>query len=62
MNKFTAVYVENWMSGSHMHSNTKCIRLEQQEGESVEDMLKRSDVDQTVQYLFVGHPKFQGEE
>jgi hypothetical protein len=60
-NKFTAIYVENWMSGSRMFSATKCIRLEQEEGETVLDMLKRAGVEETVQYLFVGHPKFQGE-
>lgn len=63
MKKYTAIYVENWLSGSHMQYLTKYKRIEvDEEKESVMDVLDREEIgDQTV-YLFVGHPKLQGEE
>jgi len=61
MNKFTAIYVDSWMSGSHMQSLTKMKRCVQLEDETVSGMLKREGIENTVQYLFNGWPTLQGE-
>lgn len=60
--KYTAIYVDSWMSGSHMHSLTKMRRIEQKGTETVLDMLKREGLDSSATFLFVGHPRLQGEE
>lgn len=61
MEKFTAIYVDSWMSGSHMHYLTKFKRIRQKDGETPLDMLKREDLEFSVQYLFHGWPLMQGE-
>jgi hypothetical protein len=53
--KFTAIYVESWMSGSHRHSVTRMLRIEKFEGETIADMLKREDIDESTVFLFFGH-------
>ena len=61
--KFTAIYVDSWMSGSHWHSLTKMHRFIQHENETVMQALERSGkgiADATV-FIFEGHPKLQGE-
>lgn len=45
-----------------MHSLTKMRRVEQKGTESVLDMLKREDLVENCVYLFLGHPKLQGED
>lgn len=61
-NKYTAIYVEGWMSGSHYHSITKMKRIELHDCETIRDMLDREELGDTVQYLFHGHPPMQGED
>lgn len=60
--KYTAIYVDTWMSGSHMHSLTKMRRVEQKGTESVLDMLKREGIKNSTTFLFIGHPRLQGED
>lgn len=60
--KFTAVYNDRWMSGSHMHALTKFKRVELKSEESVDEMLKREEISGIVEYLFEGWPKLQGED
>lgn len=62
MQKFTAIYIKTWQSGSHWHSSEHMRRIEQREGESVGDMLDREGIKETTVFLFVGHPKLEGEE
>ena len=62
MNKqFTAIYDDSWMSGSHRSHITKFRRFEQRDGETMEEALQREDIDYPS-YIFVGHPKLEGEE
>jgi hypothetical protein len=37
-------------------------RTEQKDGETVADMLRREDIEDSAVYLFHGHPLMQGEE
>lgn len=60
--KFTAIYVENWLAGSHMQFLTKMARIERNDGETPEAMLKREGLEDNIVYLFVGWPRLQGEE
>lgn len=60
-NKFTAIYTDSWMSGSHRQTLTRMLRVEQRDGETVSDMLKRENIDDLV-FLFYGHPAMEGEE
>jgi hypothetical protein len=59
--KYTAIFTEHWMAGSHMQTLVHMKRVELQEDETVADMLKREDILDTTQYLLVGHPPLQGE-
>jgi hypothetical protein len=52
--KFTAIYVESWMSGSHHHSITKMKRVEQQKGETVVGMLERNFIKDETVFIFEG--------
>ena len=59
--KFTAIYVDSWMSGSQRQSLTKFHRFEVKANETVLDAMTRENIaDQTV-FLFHGWPKLQGE-
>lgn len=61
-NKFTAIYTESWMTGSHLHTLTKMSRIEQKDGETVSNMLMREGIEDSTVYLFHGHPLMQGEQ
>lgn len=64
MEKFTAIYEEVVESGSWSGGCTyilKMKRIDQFEGETVEDMLKRESIHQCARFLFKGHPPLQGE-
>ena len=39
----------------------RMLRLEQNDGETVADMLTRAGIDKTCQWLFQGHPLLCGE-
>jgi hypothetical protein len=60
-NKFTAIYTDSWIAGSHRHTLTSMKRIKQGEDESVEQMLKREDVLDGLVYLFHGHSLQEGE-
>lgn len=62
MEKFTAIYVDSWMSGSHRHSLTRFKRFTCGPSESVETALRRLNIADETVYLFVGWPKLQGED
>jgi hypothetical protein len=59
--KFTAIYVDSWMQGSHQISLTKMERLEQLEGETIKEMLSRQGILESTVFIFEGHPKLEGE-
>ena len=60
-NKFTAIYTESWMSGSHRHTVVKMARTEQVDGESIVNMLAREHIEiDALVYLFHGHPRMEG--
>lgn len=59
--KFTAIYVESWVVGSHRNHLTRFKRVELKEGETFDNMFAREEIDNCV-YLFHGWPKLQGEE
>ena len=61
-NKFTVIYTDSWMSGSHRQTLTKMRRVKQRDGETVADMLKREELIDCAVFLFHGHPMMQGEE
>jgi len=60
-NKFTAIYVDSWMSGSHRVSSTEMKRIQQNDGETIEEMLEREGIDNNIAFLFNGHPSMEGE-
>lgn len=59
--KFTAIFTESWMAGSHSHTLTKMLRFEQYEGETVVAALEREDIAERCVFLFLGWPALQGE-
>lgn len=61
MNKYTAVYEDRWMSGSHMNVLTKICRFSVRNNESVLDALKRLNIEDSTVFIFHGHPLLQGE-
>lgn len=61
-NKFTAIYTDSWTSGRHQMTITRMKRVEQKDGETVSDMLRREDIEDCIVYLFHGHPLMHGEE
>lgn len=62
MNKYTAIYVDSWMSGSHMHSLTKMCRFESKEQEIFETLETKHRLDRNqVIFIFHGHPVLEGE-
>ena len=60
-NKFTAIYTDSWMVGSHRQTLTLMKRIEKQENETLEQMLEREDVSEGLTFLFHGHSQMQGE-
>ncbi len=60
--KYTAIYVESFMSGSHRHSMTKMARLTKLIDEDVKTMLMRAGIADDVIFIFLGHPPLEGEE
>lgn len=62
MEKFTAIYTDSLMDGSHMQTLVKMRRIERAENETVLDMFKREGIEDSVVFLFKGHPLMQGEE
>ena len=60
--KFTAIYNETWQVGSHTSFLTHMQRIEQMDGESIEDMLKRECIEKETVFLFCGHPLLHGEK
>lgn len=61
MEKYTAIYIESWMSGSRQHSLTKMMRCKKKEDETVGDMLERNGIAESTIFLFNGWPTLQGE-
>ena len=64
LNKFTAIYTERWMSGSHQNILVRTKRFSQDPdtqtvmAAALEDGGVEPD---TIVYLFEGWPKLQGE-
>lgn len=59
--KFTAIYIDSWMSGSNSCSLTKMKRFELRENETINTALKRLNISKSIVYLFGGWPLLQGE-
>lgn len=62
MAKYTAIYEDCWMSGSHMHKLTRFEKFETIGTESVGDALRRLNIQDSTVYLFNGHPTLVGEK
>jgi hypothetical protein len=60
--KYTAVWNDRWMSGSHWHSITKIFRFELEENEDMLHALDRIGLVDAITVLFEGWPRMQGEE
>ena len=58
--KYTIIYTESWMSGSHRQTQVRMMRAERNKNETVAEMLKRHDL-YNVNFIFEGHPKREGE-
>lgn len=61
-NKYTAIYTESRMTGSHRHTTVNMCRLERDKGESIMEMLEREEIADCTVFLFVGHPILDGEK
>ena len=59
--KYTVIYVESKMIGSHMNSLTKFERIECRENESLKEALVRLDLTNFAVFIFEGWPKLEGE-
>lgn len=59
--KFTAMYRESWMSSGHWHSLFKMKRFVLKRNETVKEALIREGIDMATEFIFVGHPKLEGE-
>ncbi len=62
MDKFTAIYEESWRTDQMRHTTTFMRRIQQQDGETVLDMIEREKIADNVIFLFVGWPFIVGEE
>lgn len=60
-NKYTAIYNEIMLVGSHTVSITKMKRIETIDGESILEMMIRENLYGKCCFLFVGHPQLEGE-
>lgn len=60
--KYTAIWVDSWMSRSQRHSLTKAFRFEVNEEAGIKPKLKAEGIWDQVVYLFEGWPKLDGEE
>lgn len=61
MKQYTAIYTNSWMAGSNMQTLVEMRRIERKENETVLDMLISEGIDDSIVYLFKGHPTLQGE-
>lgn len=52
--KYTAIYVESWLSGSHWQSLTRMKRIEKRVDERVTEMLENEGILDSVVFLFEG--------
>lgn len=58
---FTVIYTDSWASCGKLHTATKMMRCVLERDETVLDMLMRYGVEDSVVFIFRGHPKLQGE-
>ena len=56
MNKFTAIYIKPWTSTPHRYDLIHYRRIEQNNGETILNMLERESIAGVTLYLFQGHP------
>lgn len=61
MHKYTVIYTERWMSGSCWHALTKMKRVELPSTENIWQQIIDIIRTEDIQYIFVGHPKLEGE-
>jgi len=60
--KYTAIWVDSWMTGSHRHSLTKITRFTVKEGQTLKEVLIKLDLENRIVFLFKGWPLLQGED
>lgn len=60
--KFTAIFTDSWMTGSHRNTLTKMLRFEQHDGETVGAAMEREDIADRCVFLFLGWPALQGDK
>ena len=58
MKNYTLIYVDSWMSGSHMVRCEKVVRVS---AATIEDVMN-SKYGEMISFIFEGHPKMEGEE
>lgn len=59
-NRYTVIYVESWLAGSHRQHSTKFLRFTLRPGEVMIDALDRLEIDNAV-LIFQGWPLLEGE-
>ena len=52
--KYTAIYRESWLAGSHWQTLICTKRFERKENETMEEALIREKIDDCVEYIFEG--------
>lgn len=57
MKKYTAIYTEHWMSGSHMQTLVQMKRFDLSRNEKIEDALEKEGIADAVVFLFEGWPE-----
>lgn len=62
MKKYTAIYTDNWMSGSHMQTVTKMQRFTVDDDETIQGVCERLCLWGSITHLFIGHPALEGDE
>lgn len=61
MRRLTAIYIDSWMSGSHLHSITRMTRFECPNDMDVIEALKHKGIEEKTVFLFDGWPRLVGE-
>jgi hypothetical protein len=62
MNKYTVIYENRWMAGSHMHQLTKIARFKVKPNETMQDALIRIKLVDSAVFIFKGWSLLEGED
>jgi len=59
--RYTAIYTDSRLIGSHRSTTTHALRFEQLPGESLQQAMQREDIWGRAVYVFEGWPVLEGD-